>query len=376
MHILFINSWYPNRVLKQNGDFIMRHAEAVALKHQVTAIHVKSDKNTKGTIEITDNNIKNVRTLIAYTKTTKNPLLKIIRFLKAYFLLVKKAGVFDIMHVNKIFPAGIIAYYIKKQKSIPYIISEHHSIYKKEFRKRIGFVQKTLTKLIAKNASYIVPVTDNLAMNMKEFGIKGNYKKVPNVVNTKKFIPKNKKNEIFTILHISSMVALKNIDGILRVIKKIETKIPDFHFQMIGGNASRFIKKAKELNIKESLYTFKNQVSHQEIIRYFQDANVFVLFSSSENLPCVILEAFSCGTPVIATNVGGIAEYFPKDFGILIDKQDEVALENAILKIYTDFKKATPDKMHRYVEKHFSEIEICNRFTSLYTDALKNKTHQ
>jgi len=43
LHVLFLASWYPSRILKSNGDFIQRHAEAVALQHKVSVIHVKSD---------------------------------------------------------------------------------------------------------------------------------------------------------------------------------------------------------------------------------------------------------------------------------------------------------------------------------------------
>jgi len=43
LHVLFLASWYPSRVLKTNGDFIQRHAEAVALQHNVTVLHVISD---------------------------------------------------------------------------------------------------------------------------------------------------------------------------------------------------------------------------------------------------------------------------------------------------------------------------------------------
>ena len=88
--------------------------------------------------------------------------------------------------------------------------------------------------------------------------------------------------------------------------------------------------------------------------------------------PCVILEAFACGVPVISTDVGGIRDYFPKNFGYLIRVKDEEALENSILKIYN--REITPDRiqMHRYAEEQFGVITICNKFSELYLKSIKS----
>jgi hypothetical protein len=40
LHILFLCGWYPSSVLPQNGDFIMRHAQSVQLKHNVSILHI------------------------------------------------------------------------------------------------------------------------------------------------------------------------------------------------------------------------------------------------------------------------------------------------------------------------------------------------
>jgi glycosyltransferase involved in cell wall biosynthesis len=110
-------------------------------------------------------------------------------------------------------------------------------------------------------------------------------------------------------------------------------------------------------------------VPHKEIANNLKESNLFVLFSNYENLPCVILEAFSCGVPVISTNVGGINEYFPKDFGFLIDTKDEDALLQKTIEVYTNFK-TNKEKMHHYVENNFSTVTIANQFSELYNSAL------
>jgi len=192
---------------------------------------------------------------------------------------------------------------------------------------------------------------------------------VPNVVDTHRFKAKEKTNDTFTILHVSNMAKVKNIDGILRVIKQLETKITDFKFYMIGGNAANYKTNAVKLGINLNNISVINQVPHHEIPAYFQKASIFVLFSDTENLPCVILESFSCGTPVISTDVGGISEYFPKDFGILIPAKNEKKLLNAILESYTK-SNANTQEMHQYVVNNFSKEQIAKTFSKLYYESL------
>ncbi len=124
-HIVFLAGWYPSKIIPLNGDFIQRHAEAVSLLHKVTVLHVITDPKTTKTV-ITDKEINGVRTLIAYIKPSK---LKLLLFFTTYLRLLKMLPKIDIIHVNKLFPVGLIAVYYKRFKGVKYIISEHHHIY-------------------------------------------------------------------------------------------------------------------------------------------------------------------------------------------------------------------------------------------------------
>jgi len=364
LHILFLASWYPSEVLPTNGDFIKRHAVAVSLLHNVTVVHVITDPKATQKIRITATKTNTVNTLIAYVKPSK---YKLFVFLSAYIKVLKMVGDIDIIHVNKLFSSGIVAVFLKVFKKKKYIITEHHSIYQKAYRNKIGWVEKQISKYIAKKATYICPVSADLGKAMQDFGLKGHYHPIPNVVFTSIFTPKLKKKQaVFTLTHVSNMVPLKNVEGILRVIKVLEKHIKHFKFNLIGGHTDTYTEFITKNNINPQNINRVAAVSQKVLSQYYSDSDVFILFSDTENQPCVILESFSSGTPVIATNVGGINEYFPDNYGLLIDKGNEQQLLAAILKIYCNFNEETPEKMHQYAIDNFSPMSIAEQFSKLY----------
>jgi glycosyltransferase involved in cell wall biosynthesis len=365
LHILFLCSWYPSKVSPTNGDFIQRHAEAVNLEHNVSVLHIVSDK-TISKSKIENNTVNNINTFIGYIKYTSNPLLKLIRFFNMYQQLINMIAPFDLIHLNVLFPFGLFALHQKKIKKKPFIISEHWTGYLKPQHKEISFFKKTLSKIITRNASVVCPVSENLKNSMLEFGLKGNYNPIPNVVDTNLFIPKDSNKQAFTIIHVSNMNdEHKNISGMLKVARKLEDEIPNSNWKFIGGEADQFSQLIKQLNFKRKSINFINHISQKELTTHFQNANLFVLFSNYENLPCVILEAFSSGLPGITTDVGGISEYFPSDFGYLIEKNNSKQLTKRVVDIYN---KPFNDKskMHLYAKNNFSKSQIAKSFTNLY----------
>lgn len=372
LHVLFLCSWYPSRVHRTNGDFIQRHARSVALKHNVSVLHLVTDDTLTKDIDLEIRNENGLTHYIGYLKKTWNPVYKVFLFLRAYSLILKKLARIDVVHLNTLFPLGFFALHLKWSQSIPYITSEHWSGYHYPKSQNISNFKKFFLKKMARHAFAICPVSENLGDAMRNMGLQGNYHPVPNVTRTAVFSQK-KENQCkrFKILHVSNMNnSIKNISGILNTLVKIEKKIPKLEVWMIGEEALSYQKTITSLGLSKRIQ-LKNHLPQEELADYYKKADLFILFSNTENLPCVILESFSTGTPVIATNVGGISEFFPKNFGRLIPVQGEEQLASEIISFYNNEKTfAPPSEMHAYVEQHFSEKVICTQFTQLYNKAL------
>jgi glycosyltransferase involved in cell wall biosynthesis len=332
-NILFVSSWYPNRLNATLGIFVKRHAQAVALKHNVSAMYVCSDVNTTNKYDIDIQNEEGILTVrVYYKKITSNipiisSLKKIARNRKAYLLayaeIIKKFGKPDIVHGNMLVPACVFAYYLFKKYKIPYLVSENWTGFLPSDGNYKGFLMQFFTKRVANNAACLAPVSIDLQNALQSHGFnKPNYQIVPNVVNVNLFIPAEKSRaEKIRAIHVSALDdAQKNISDIIKVVAKVYKKQKNFELVIVGDgkDRSKLENLASKLGILNKAVFFKGLKLSKELVVEFQQSNFFVLFSNYENLPCVVIEAMATGLPVIVSRIGGTPEHITKDMGVIV----------------------------------------------------------
>jgi glycosyltransferase involved in cell wall biosynthesis len=162
----------------------------------------------------------------------------------------------------------------------------------------------------------------------------------------------------------------KNTRGFLRVFARFLKEYPEAKLEIISdGPTEDCVLYAKELGIDNSLIinTFKPA---EFVAERMAAAHVLMLFSNFENLPCVIMEALSCGLPVISTNVGGIAEHIDPAKGILIDPGDENALLKALMDVAGAKLIFDAGALRKYAIGHFSMEAVGKELDEIYRLAL------
>ncbi len=344
LNVLFIPSWYPNKSNPTLGIFIKRHAEALSALHNISVINTISDAQTpENTIETDSTN--NIYTVTARYKKANFPGTKLIRslkaFKKAYEIFVKEKGKPDIIHLHVIYPAAYYILFTIFFRDIPVVISEHWSGYMKEDGNYKGALMKLITGKIVKRANAIIAVSEKMKSAMLSHNLQNNYHIVPNVVDTNLFHSNNnnKKNELFTFIHVSSINDReKNISGILRVAKKLSKQKQNFILNIIGDSneLNAFIKLAQELGINNKYVFFKGTLPPQEVADEMRKSDAFLMFSNYEGLPCVILEALACGLPIIASITGGIPSVINAKNGLLVEPKNEGQLLSSMEKMIGD----------------------------------------
>lgn len=370
--ILFISSWFPNKLESTNGNFVQRHAEAVSLLHDVEILHSIGVPDQKERYVLDDSVINGIRTLIVYYRKSRNPIENFITRMKAYKKGFKMLTKPDLVHGNVLQNNMLFALRLKTRYGIPYVISEHWSGLQKRNRSSLSASKLMIAKTIAAKADYILPVSHMLKNEMQDAAIGKKYEVVENVVDTELFYPLNDKSNLpFVFLHISSLLSLKNPDKIISAAARLHSEFPNFQLHIGGdGDVEKLNLEVQKHQADSYIFTFGEQ-SITEVAEKMRNSHCFVLFSEYENLPCVLLESMSSGTPVIATNVGGVPEIVTKDYGFVIEKSEE-ELYQAMKKILENkMSFSSPDSLHHYIDSNFSKQKIAEKFDKVYQKVVK-----
>ena len=375
------------------GLFIERHARSVSGHVNVAVLYIHQDTHLKNsTMEIErcrDDGLLQLKIYykpFQYSLPVIKPFINICRYInyhrKGLKLIRKEFGRPDLLHVNVLTRLGMIALLYKWLTGTPYVITEHWTRYLPQMANFKGFWRKTVTRMVVRNASAVMPVTDNLRKAMESHGlVNRNYRVIPNVVNMRMFdindnkVDKPKKD----FIHVSCFEdRQKNISGILRVLKKLSKERQDWACNMVGDgiHLNDLIIYAKVLNIENKFVFFKGLKENEELAKMMAESAFQVMFSRFENLPVVILESYACGVPVLSTDVGGISEHMNNDLGLLIKSEDEDSLLEKIKFMLDNYERYDKHKIRDYAMDHFSEEVIGEQLAEVYNSVVKNSKFQ
>jgi len=145
----------------------------------------------------------------------------------------------------------------------------------------------------------------------------------------------------FIIVSISNIIPVKNIKSLILALSKLNF---DFTWYHIGNGPLR--EELEDLSQKTipNKFHFLGQMSNIEVIAFLQNTaiSVFVNISLSEGIPVSIMEAISCGIPVIASNVGGNAEIINNQNGLFLSSNpspEEIAQAITSFKILSESQR-------------------------------------
>jgi len=287
-----------------------------------------------------------------------------------------KVKKYDICIVFFGIPSGPIGLYLKKKYSIPYIVRFGGGDVP-GFQDRFKSLYKILRKSIKRiwdNADALIANSEGLRDMALAFYSKNDFLVVNNGVDSDYFRPSAyTKRDYVNILFVSRLIERKGLQYVIPHMLEIEEKSgKQVYLTVVGDGPYRdtLIDLSYKNGIQEKI-NFVGHKSHDEILAFYQDADMFILPSSREGMPNVVLEAMACGLPIVMTPCQGSKELVNGN-GIVADI--EKFSDEIINLIVDDEKRQEMGEASRHrVETDFSWARVANEYNDIISEVTSNK---
>jgi len=381
MHILILPSWYPNTYSHINGIFFKEQAEALA-KHNtkvgviaLTQVTIQDIiKNKKLTFQKNKHTINNVITYQQdyfifpkiYRKLTVCKKRRESYFKKLFKMYILENGLPDVVHLHSFF-YGHLAMQIQKEYNIPYVVTEHSSTFAR------GLLSNSEIKYatdIYENSEKNIAVSNEFAKLLKE-KTKVDFEYVPNIVNVEFFKEKQHKANAQKIrfINIGYLLPKKNQEMLIRSFSNSFAQEKNVELLIVGQGSEHqnLTKLIQDLKLEKQVILY-GEASREEIRELLQASDIFVLSSFYETFGVVLIEALSCGLPLVSTKCGGPESIIIDDTIGILSEINESSLANDMKYVYDNLDSYNKVYLQNYVEKNFSEKAISKKLLHIYSE--------
>lgn len=318
--ILVISNMYPTSNHLSFGIFVKNQVTALEKAGLAVDIAVNTNPATGK---------KN--TITKYAKWGFTTLLKGFKGRKEY----------DVTHAHYVFPSGMLSLILKKVFGIPFVVTAHGGDIERMAKKSPRI--RNWTASILRESAHIIAVGPVLAQQIEQdFGIAKEKISIVSMGVNREVFTKGEKavvrkqlelaSEPFIFLFVGNVIKQKGVEELLQAFQMLKTKVRQpVALVMIGSRRDENFVQSLQPFISEDV-RFVDPLKQSELVKWFQASDVFVLPSHLEGFGLVALEALATGTPVIASEVGGLVSLLGEGAGHLVAPKDAVALSEEMLR--------------------------------------------
>jgi glycosyltransferase involved in cell wall biosynthesis len=188
---------------------------------------------------------------------------------------------------------------------------------------------------ILKKVDRLVVPSGFLVDVFRDFGLKA--EAVPNIVDLSQFSFRVRRPLCAHLVCTRGFHTYYSIDIVVRAFAEVQKVFPEAQLDLVGGGPAEAEIRGLVKELKLSGVNFCGVASHQEIGRFYDQADVFINASRLDNMPVSILEAFASGTPVVSTAPEGMRYLVDHErTGLLSEVGDAQALAQNVIRVLRD----------------------------------------
>lgn len=234
---------------------------------------------------------------------------------------------FDCIDAHYIYPDGFAAILLGKLLGVPVILSARGTDVNlfPSFR-----LIRPMIRWALQRAAGIITVSAALKDALLRLGVPADRVRViPNGVDPTRFYPLNRGEarsalDLPTagqiVLSVGGLAPHKGFHVLVQAMAKLLSRIPDLKLYIVGEGPMRrnLERQVRSLGVESRVCLVGSQ-ANDRLQLWYNAADVTCLASTREGMPNVVLESMACGTPVVATRVGGVPEVIVSpELGVLV----------------------------------------------------------
>lgn len=182
-------------------------------------------------------------------------------------------------------------------------------------------------------------------------------------------------------IFVGSLVFHKNIMGVQKAWLSIANRMPNQQLRLLILGAGDTYTDSNEIELRA--YVKKHGLNSVEfmgfvsnVTEFLNASDVFVFPSFIEGMSLAVLEAMSCGLPVIVSDIIGMQELVPsEEYGLIVKATDSDALAEKLEKLFRDkgFARMLGQRSYERAYQSFSSVKMGERISGLYDEVLAGK---
>jgi len=327
---------------------------------------------------------------VRFFQNATPPIARPLKFFAGYEIcksLKHEIRHFDIVHLHehRTFQNIVVHHYAKKY-GVPYVLQAHGTLPRIIAKKRLKWIYDVLFGYeLLRGASRVIALSRVETEQYRKMGVpEEKIEIIPNGIDLSEYSvlpPKGcfkKKfgigNNEKIVLYLGRIHRIKGIDILVKAFTDVVEKLKDVRLVVVGpddGYLSELKALIKALKI-ENRVLITGPMYGEDKLEAYVDADVYVLPSRYETFPMGLLEAYACGKPVIASNLGGLKELLINETtGLSVEPRNPEELAKSILYLLNDHKAAEEiGRRSKHFVKNFTIEKTVAQLEHLYKDTV------
>jgi len=316
----------------------------------------------------------------AYPSTNHNRFLKLIGLVLNFYYLFVNRHRYQIIHLKAAYFELMIPCWLLKHFSdvkVVYALSTGDELFSVQGRRLLS-IKRGLKRIILASFDAVITMNENMSKEAEAFGVPpSKVRYIINGVESDRFIPDANKKIPGRVIFIGRIEEHKGIDMLLKAWTRFSSENNNCHLTIAGPFASNeyasFLNRYIDSNGLKDQVQFLPEIDYYsaDIVNYYQSGELFVLSSRREGTPGTLMQAMSCGLPVISTKVGG-AEDLVRDGqnGFLVEVDDEVGLSNMMIDFFNmdERRRAELGRCSRdIIDEKYGQEKRVEQFVQLFS---------